>query len=102
MLSDENGNAPAASINRRRAPSLYESIFKKQQWHRPYADALMEGDTAKIPSAVSCAEQAIFARFVELNATAENGEETADLRKAIDALSDLKKDLAEAGSSVRG
>ena len=102
MLSDENGNAPAASINRSRAPSLYESIFKKQQWHRPYADALMEGDTAKIPSAVSCAEQAIFARFVELNATAENGEETADLRKAIDALSDLKKDLAEAGSSVRG
>jgi|SRR5580704_4699131 hypothetical protein len=102
MLSDENRDTPEANINRRSAPSLYESIFKKQQWHRPYADALMEGDTAKIPSAVSCAEQAIFARFVELNATAENGEETADLRKAIDALSDLKKDLAEAGSSVRG
>ena len=102
MLSDENGNAPAASINRRRAPSLYESIFKKQQWHRPYADALMEGDTAKIPSAVSCAEQAIFARFVELTATPENGDETADLRKAIDALSDLKKGLAEAESAVRG
>ena len=102
MLSDKNGNAPTASINRRRAPSLYESIFKKQQWHRPYADALMEGDTTKIPGAVSCAEQAIFARFVELTATPENGDETADLRKAIDALSDLKKGLAEAESSVRG
>lgn len=102
MLSDENGDTPEANINRRWAPSLYESIFKKQQWHRPYADALMEGDTAKIPSAVSCAEQAIFARFVELDATPENGDETADLRKAIDALSDLKKDLAEPGSSMRG
>jgi|ERR1700675_2093460 hypothetical protein len=102
MSSDENGDTLEANVDRHCVPSLYESIFKKQQWHRPYADALMEGDTAKIPSAVSCAEQAIFARFVELNATPENGDETADLRKAIDALSDLKKDLAEAGRSVRG
>ena len=94
LLTENTPTLLTHESTRANLPTLYKSIFKKQQWHKPYAEALMEGDTAKIPEAVNSAERAIFARFLELDATSESADESIDLQTAMDALSELKIDIA--------
>jgi hypothetical protein len=71
-----------------------KNIFAEQKWHKPYADALLQGDAARTPGAIDVAERAIFTHFLELAATSERTDESIDMQNAIDALSQLKKDIA--------
>jgi hypothetical protein len=61
------------------------------RWHKPYAEALMETDPAKLPTTINLAEQAILARYFDVSPISI--EETHDLQNAVDALSDLKQSL---------
>lgn len=68
----------------------FHEIFEQQKWHKPYADALMEGDSSKIPAAVANAERAIFNRYLELWASKDQSDERVDLWLAVEALRELE------------
>jgi hypothetical protein len=64
-----------------------EERFFEQRWHRPYAEALLESDSAKKSRLIAAAEKAILDRYVEIAAA----EEGVDLRHALEALAELKR-----------
>lgn len=74
-------------------------LFFTQQWHKPYAEALLEDDPAKLPALIAAADQAILTRYLELNASAIPTDERLDLRHAVDALSQLKTGAARSAAS---
>jgi hypothetical protein len=95
-----SGTAPASQAIERESvsdthprkaarPKYFKEVFARQKWHKPYADALMEGDSSKIPAAIAKAERAIFGRYLELRFSAFHAEETADLDRAIAALREI-------------
>jgi hypothetical protein len=59
-------------------------------WHKPYAEALLEGDSQKSAKLLAATELAIFERLLELSATADASVETGDIRRAIDVMLKLK------------
>jgi hypothetical protein len=65
-------------------------LFFMQQWHKPYAEALLEGNPAKLAELITAAERAILTRYLELNASNIPTDERLDLRHAVDALTQLK------------
>jgi hypothetical protein len=65
-------------------------LFFAQQWHKPYAEALLEDDFTKLPELIIAAERAILTRYLELNASRIPTDERLDLRHAVDALVQLK------------
>lgn len=65
-------------------------LFFMQQWHRPYAEALLEDDSTKLPELIAAAERAILTRYLQLNASKIPTDERLDLRHAVDALAQLK------------
>jgi hypothetical protein len=65
-------------------------LFFVQQWHKPYAEALLEEDFTKLPELITAAERAILTRYLELNASKIPTDERLDLRHAVDALVQLK------------
>jgi hypothetical protein len=65
-------------------------LFFVQQWHKPYAEALLEDDFTKLPELITAAERAILTRYLELNASRIPTDERLDLRHAVDALVQLK------------
>jgi hypothetical protein len=62
-----------------------------EKWHRPYAEALLETDSAKLRALIAEAEHAIFARYLELRISPGSKEQSLDLEQAVNALSQLKK-----------
>jgi len=71
-------------------PQYFKQVFAKQRWHKPYADALMEGDTQKLASAIAKAERAIFNRYLELSTAEDHSDERMDLCRAVEALRELE------------
>jgi hypothetical protein len=69
-----------------------KDAFTPQQWHRPYAEALLSGHSTQLPAAVTLAQRAILNRYLELAAASETqpGEAT-DLSNAVDVLQGLKR-----------
>jgi hypothetical protein len=65
-------------------------LFFVQEWHKPYAEALLEDDFTKLPELITAAERAILTRYLELNASKIPTDERLDLRHAVDALVQLK------------
>jgi hypothetical protein len=81
-------------------PKYIEEIFAKQNWHKPYAEALMEEDSSKIPVAIATAERAIFNRYLELLASKHHSDEGVDLWRAVEALRELE-DAAKTASTAK-
>jgi hypothetical protein len=95
-LSDENLPAASSESAPSEPPRSWGATFERshlffmQQWHRPYAEALLEENTAKLPELITAAERAILTRYLELNASNIPTDERIDLRHAVDALVQLK------------
>jgi hypothetical protein len=66
-------------------------LLDSEEWHRPYAEALMETDPAKLVPLIAIAERAIFGRYLELCITRAAIEHSIDLQNAVYYLSQLKK-----------
>jgi hypothetical protein len=62
-----------------------------QAWHRPYIEALLETDDAKLGSLIAEAEKAIVGRFLELLVSSVETDEFLDLQSAGYAITQLKK-----------
>ena len=61
-------------------------------WHRPFAEALLTGDSARAHKAIICAQRAVLNRYLELASGWEvQPEEAADLANAVDILQALKR-----------
>jgi hypothetical protein len=97
-LTSENLSVPADSarcdqplISRNNLD--FKKLFVIQNWHRPYAEALLEADPATLPALIAVAEREILARCFELSVSPVPMDEKLDLRHAVRALSRLKKDL---------
>ncbi len=73
---------------------LPKNFFATEKWHRPYANALMEKDPAKLAPLVAEAEHAIFNRYLELSLSPAPPEYFRDLQNAIDVLIELKTSTA--------
>jgi hypothetical protein len=68
-----------------------KGLLDSDQWHRRYAEALMETEPAKQVSLIAKAERAIFDRYLELCITPAAIEHSIDLQNAVYYLSQLKK-----------
>jgi hypothetical protein len=71
--------------------SKIKGMLDSEEWHRPYAEALMETDPAKLVRLIGKAERAIFGRYLELCMAPAAIEQGIDLRNAVYCLSQLKK-----------
>jgi hypothetical protein len=69
--------------------------FAAQVWHRPYAEALIETDPARLQALIAEAERAISTRYLQLSGSSVPWDEGLDLLDAIHALSQLKKAIVE-------
>ena len=64
-----------------------------ENWHKPYADALMEVEPQRLSRLIVEAERAIFVRYLELCMNPRSIEISRDLRNAVCVLIDLKKSI---------
>ena len=80
-------------------PSVRELIpknfFVSENWHRPYAHALMETDPLRLVPLIVEAEHAIFNRYLELCASPGPIEHSRDLQNAVDVLIDRRRRLQQ-------
>jgi len=76
-------------VSENRADLKYYSV--SQEWHRPYVEALLETDGAKLGALIAEAERAIVGRFLELSVSSVETDEILDLRSAAYAITQLKK-----------
>ena len=64
-----------------------------ENWHKPYADALMEVEPQRLSRLIVEAERAIFVRYLELCMNPRSIEISRDLQNAVCVLIDLKKSI---------
>jgi len=64
-----------------------------ENWHKPYADALMEDEPQRLSRLIVEAERAIFGRYLELCMNPRPIEISRDLQSAVYVLIDLKKSI---------
>jgi hypothetical protein len=80
-------------------PSIRELVpknfFVSENWHRPYAHALMETDPLRLVPLIVEAEHAIFNRYLELCASPGPSEHSRDLQNAVDVLIDRRRRLQQ-------
>jgi hypothetical protein len=69
---------------------LPKNFFVSENWHRPYADALMETNPARLAPLIKEAEHAIFDRYLELCVSPGPIEHSLDLQNAVHVLIQLK------------
>ena len=62
-----------------------------EKWHKPYAEALLETDPAKVLTLISEAEHEILTRFFEFHHSPGSKEQNLDLRRAVDTLVTLRR-----------
>jgi ABC-type phosphate transport system substrate-binding protein len=91
-----NSESASGTRSEEDRPRYFKQIFAKQKWHKPYADALMEGDSHKLASAIAKAEHAIFHRYLELSTAQDHSEERMDLCRAVEALRELEGSVTTA------
>lgn len=79
-----------------------KGVLVSEKWHRPYAEALMEADPAKLDQIIALAERAIFTRYLELCVSPGSRDPYHDLRQAVNELSELReiKPTARTGQDV--
>ena len=65
--------------------------FVCQDWHRPYAAALMEADPTRLAGFIAEAEKIMAERYLELCDAPVPGSEIVDLQNAAYALSQMKR-----------
>jgi hypothetical protein len=94
MLLDEN------DLSADRKPEA-KGMLDSEGWHRPYAEALMETELAKLPPLIAEAERAIFDRYLELRITPAAAEHSIDLENAVYYLSQLKKANRSASATLK-
>jgi len=73
-----------------------------ENWHKPYADALMEVEPQRLPRLIVEAERAIFVRYLELCMNPRPIEISRDLQNAVCVLIDLKKSIYEESALTPG
>jgi hypothetical protein len=66
-------------------------VLVSEEWHGPYAEALIEADPVKSKRLIALAERAIFTRYLELCVSPGSQDQYHDLRQAVNALSELKE-----------
>ena len=68
-------------------------MFVTEPWHKAYAEVLLAPDSPNLDKLIKRAEEAIFARYLELCASATGPQvyESVDLENAVKVLSRLKK-----------
>jgi hypothetical protein len=78
-------------------------MFIIQNWHRSYAQALLETDPTHRATLIATAERMILDRHVELHDYSIETAEGLDLRQAFQALAELKdaNERAEYSPSTR-
>jgi hypothetical protein len=64
-----------------------------KNWHKPYAEALMEVEPQRLSRLIVEAERAIFGRYLEPCMNPRAIEISRDLQNAVYALIDLKKSI---------
>jgi hypothetical protein len=64
-----------------------------ENWHKPYADALMEVEPQRLSRLIVEAERAIFVSYLELCMNPRPIEISRDLQNAVYVLIDLKKSI---------
>ena len=64
-----------------------------ENWHKPYAEALMEVEPQRLSRLIVEAERAIFGRYLELCMNPRPIEISRDLQNAVYVLIDLKKSI---------
>jgi hypothetical protein len=74
------------------APRPKDSLIS-ENWHKPYADALMEVEPQGLSRLIVEAERAIFSRYLELCMNPRPIEISRDLQNAVYVLIDLKKSI---------
>ena len=88
--SSELGTSAATSED---APSHtgteISAMLVTQNWHKPYGEALLEADPAKLPEAIAVAKREILTRYLAPSRVSQD--EHLDLINAVAALSHLKK-----------
>jgi hypothetical protein len=67
-----------------------KACFVAQNWHKPYAEALIETDPANLSVLIAEAVQAILGRYLQLADSPTAMEETLDLLNAADALYQIR------------
>jgi hypothetical protein len=67
--------------------------LNSENWHKPYAEALMEVEPQRLSSLIVEAERAIFGRYLELCMSPRPIEISRDLQNAVYVLIDLKKSI---------
>jgi hypothetical protein len=77
-----------------RERAAIQELFVTRHWHRPYAEALLETDRAKLPALIAVAGEVILARYAELAGSQVPSDEIPDLQHAVLALSQLSAELA--------
>jgi hypothetical protein len=86
-LPGEGAEPELDFVNRDRVPTA-----RPQAWHRPFAEALLTGDSIRVHEAIVCAQRAILNRYLELASGWEvQPEEAADLANAVDVLKAIKR-----------
>jgi hypothetical protein len=68
-----------------------KGVLVSEEWHTPYAEALIEADPAKSKWLITVAERAIFTRYLELCVSSGSQDQYNDLRQAVNVLSELKE-----------
>ena len=64
-----------------------------ENWHKPYAEALMEVEPQRLSRLIVEAERAIFGRYLELCVNPQPIEISRDLQNAVYVLIDQKKSI---------
>ena len=94
----EGADPELGAISRRSLDSAPKEFaiqdrFAGREWHRPYAEALIEQDLARRARLIIEARRAILQRYfergLEVSSVPDPAEETRDLRNAVIALSKL-------------
>jgi hypothetical protein len=70
-----------------------QDSLTSENWHKPYAEALMEVEPQRLSSLIVEAERAIFGRYLELCMNPRPIEISRDLQNAVYVLIDLKKSI---------
>jgi hypothetical protein len=86
-ISGANSDSPNVSRTRYKT-SEQQGMFACQNWHKLYAEALIESDLAILASRIRLAEHAMFLRYLEVR-NAREPEEFLDLRRAVAVLTQL-------------
>ena len=86
IMSEDDGHRSVREL-------IPRNFFVSENWHRPYADALMEANPVRLAPLIAEAEHAIFDRYLNLSVSPGPIEYSRDLKNAVDVLIQLKNEM---------